>query len=200
MRAAGISWMATDLRWSWLADRRYRCNASGMRDTGFPYAADPDARVLILGSMPSQKSLTASQYYAHPQNGFWPIMGELFGFDPKLPYEERLARLRAAGIALWDVAHQCVRPGSMDHAIETDSVVANDFVALFHSHPNIRAIFFNGRKAEELYRRLVLPGLSTELQQIERRLLPSTSPANAGMSRSEKCNRWREILPALENG
>ena len=171
-----------------------------MRDTGFPYSADSDARVLILGSMPSRKSLAASQYYAHPQNSFWPIMGELLDFDSKVPYEVRLARLRAAGIALWDVAHQCVRPGSMDHAIDTESVVANDFAGLFHSHPDIRAIFFNGKKAEELYRRLVLPGLADRFRQIERHLLPSTSPAHAGLSRAEKCEAWRKIRIALENG
>ena len=169
-----------------------------MRDTGFPYSADPDARVLILGSMPSRKSLAAGRYYAHPQNGFWPIMGELFGFDPELIYEARLARLRETGIALWDVAHQCLRPGSMDHAINTDSVVANDFAGFFHSHPDIRAIFFNGKKAEELYRKLVLPELSAELQQIDRHLLPSTSPAHAGMRQAEKCAHWRKILQPLK--
>ena len=127
-------------------------------------------------------------------------MGELLDFDPLLPYQDRLARLRAAGIALWDVAHQCVRPGSMDHAIDTDSVVANDFAGFFQSHPDVHAIFFNGKKAEELYCRLVQPNLSAELQQIERQLLPSTSPAHAGMSRTEKREQWGKILSALENG
>lgn len=171
-----------------------------MRETGFPCSANKDAKVLILGSMPSRKSLAVSEYYAHPQNGFWPIMGELFGFDAGLPYGERLARLRAAGIALWDVAHQCVRPGSLDSAIEIESVIANDFESFFAEHPEIRAIFFNGRKAGDLFRRLVLPGLPEQYRQIERQQLPSTSPANAGMSRAEKHERWEIIRQALETG
>ena len=108
-----------------------------MPDTAFPYSADHDAKVLILGSMPSRKSLAARQYYAHQQNAFWPIMGELFGFSTHLGYEQRLERLRENHIALWDVAHQCVRPGSMDHAIEMESVVANDFAAFLTRHPSI---------------------------------------------------------------
>ena len=170
-----------------------------MTDTGFPCSADKNAKVLILGSMPSRKSLAAGQYYAHPQNGFWPIMGELFGFDPKLPYEQRLARLRENGIALWDVAHQCQRPGSMDAAIDTSSVIANDFAAFFAAHPHIRTIFFNGKKADELFRRLVQPGLPEAYRQIKRQLLPSTSPAHAAMSRREKCEKWQIIRPALES-
>ncbi|ATX80226.1 hypoxanthine-DNA glycosylase [Mariprofundus aestuarium] len=92
-----------------------------MIDRGFPYSANRDAKILILGSMPSRKSIAADQYYAHPQNGFWPIMGELFGFTASLEYEERLAQLRKNGVGLWDVAHQCVRPGSLDSAIEIES-------------------------------------------------------------------------------
>jgi len=170
-----------------------------MRDTGFPCSTAPDARALILGSMPGKKSLAEQQYYAHPQNAFWSIMGELFGFDTQRPYAERLAKLREDGIALWDVAYQCERPGSMDHAIKLDSVVANDFTLFFGEHPDIRAIFFNGRKAEELFRKLVLTGLPEPYRQLEYRLLPSTSPANAGTSRAEKLARWQIIRETLEN-
>ncbi|ATX81478.1 G/U mismatch-specific uracil-DNA glycosylase [Mariprofundus ferrinatatus] len=169
-----------------------------MTETGFPYSANRDAKVLILGSMPSRKSLAAAQYYAHPQNGFWPIMGELFGFDPSLAYEARLESLRANGIALWDVAYQCVRPGSLDSAIEMESVVANDFATFLAAHPHIRVIFFNGRKAEELFRRLVLPRLPAPLHDIERQLLPSTSPANASIRREQKLESWKIVRQALE--
>ena len=167
-------------------------------ESGFAPVAAPDARILILGSMPSRKSLSEHQYYAHPQNAFWPIMGELFEFDAKLPYAERLQRLRDNGIALWDVAHQCVRPGSMDHAIDTASVVPNDFASFFMAQPHIRAIFFNGRKAEELFGRLVLPRLAPPFRGIERRRLPSTSPAHAGLSRVLKLSAWSIIRQALE--
>ena len=176
-----------------------QCNGSVMTDTGFPYSANRNTKVLILGSMPGRKSLIEDQYYAHPQNAFWPIMGELFGFDAGLAYEERLARLREARVALWDTAHQCVRPGSLDSAIKLETVVANDFESFFNTHQEIRAIFFNGRKAEELYRRLIQPNLSPEFQQIEQYLLPSTSPANAAMSRAQKCASWKKVRDTLEN-
>jgi len=168
-----------------------------MRDTGFPYAADNTAQILILGSMPSRKSLAADQYYAHPQNAFWPIMAELFGFAAELDYEARLAHLRANHVALWDVAYQCIRPGSLDSAIDIKSVVANDFISFFNTHPHIRAIYFNGRKAEELYRRLILPDIQPYLHPIELHLLPSTSPANAGINRAQKLAAWRMILGHL---
>jgi hypoxanthine-DNA glycosylase len=169
-----------------------------MYDSGFPCSANDDAKLLILGSMPSRKSLAASQYYAHPQNAFWPIMGELFDFDPSLDYEKRLKQLRNKEIALWDVAHHCVRPGSMDHAIDMQSVVANDFDNFFQTHPHIRAIFFNGRKAEELYDRLVLAKMPVQFQQLKRHLLPSSSPANAGLSRMQKLQTWEIIKDTLE--
>ncbi|HKI60946.1 MAG TPA: DNA-deoxyinosine glycosylase [Mariprofundaceae bacterium] len=170
-----------------------------MPDTGFPYSANSDAQVLILGSMPGRKSLAAKEYYAHPKNAFWPIMAELFGFNAGLAYDARMALLRENGIALWDVAHQCVRPGSMDHAIEIGSVIANDFASFFNTHTQIQAIFFNGIKAGELFHRLVLDELPPWVQQIDRQALPSTSPAHATMKFSDKCVVWRKIKQALEN-
>jgi len=169
-----------------------------MHDSGFPLSADADARILILGSMPSRKSLADDQYYAHPRNAFWPIMAALLGFDPQRPYSERLQQLRVHRVALWDVAYQCVRPGSMDHAIAMDSVVVNDFSALFGSHPQIRAIYFNGQKAGELYRKKVLPQLPEVFRQIPSRILPSTSPANAATSRFQKLAAWQSVKQALE--
>jgi len=169
-----------------------------MTDIGFPCSANNDAKVLILGSMPSVKSLAKAEYYGHPQNSFWPIAGALFGFDAGLPYAERLRLLRKSRVALWDVAHQCVRAGSMDSAIQIESVVANNFESFFTAQPDIQALFFNGRKAEELYRRLVLSGLSSEFQQIEQHLLPSTSPANAAMNRARKLESWEIVKQALE--
>ena len=126
-------------------------------------------------------------------------MAELFGFDAGLAYDARMALLRENGIALWDVAHQCVRLGSMDHAIEIGSVVANDFASFLNTHPQIRAIFFNGRKAGELFHRLVLTKLPQSAQQIHQQVLPSTSPAHATMNFSDKCVAWRKIRQALEN-
>lgn len=181
------------------------CNASPMfttaetmADTGFPYVARPDARVLILGSMPSIASLEATQYYAHPRNAFWPIMGELLGFDAALSYEQRLEQFREHGIALWDVVHRCRRPGSLDSSIETDSVEANDFTGFFAAHPQIKAIFFNGGTAETLFKRMVLPLLSEPLLGLPMQRLPSTSPAHAARSFDQKLTVWQAVRRALD--
>lgn len=120
-------------------------------------------------------------------------MAELFDFDAGLRYKERLNKLCANHVALWDVAHQCIRPGSLDSAIDIKSVAANDFLSFFKAHPHIRAIFFNGRKAEEIYQKRVWPTLPTAFQQIQQHLLPSTSPANAAMNRAQKLAAWRII-------
>ncbi|HXH64335.1 MAG TPA: DNA-deoxyinosine glycosylase [Mariprofundaceae bacterium] len=173
---------------------------AGASDIGFPYVAQPDARVLILGSMPGAASLAATQYYAHPRNAFWPLMGEMLRFDAGLPYAERLQALQEAGIALWDVVHRCHRPGSLDADIRHDTVEANDFPAFFRDHARIRAIFFNGQTAAALYRRHVLPQLSGPWRDLPRHVLPSTSPAHAGRSPAEKLAIWRQIADALRAG
>jgi len=173
-------------------------DAAQNQDTGFPYSAASDARVLILGSMPSRKSLTEQQYYAHPRNAFWPIMGELFDAGPALPYEQRLHRLRESGIALWDVAHQCVRPGSLDANMR--NVQVNDFGAFLTLHPHIHVIFFNGRMAESLYRKLALPQLDDPYHNLPLRCLPSTSPAHAARSFAEKLTAWQIVKQTLETG
>lgn len=169
-----------------------------MHDTGFPYVAHPDARILILGSMPSVASLGPAQYYAHPRNGFWPIMGELLRFDAKLPYAERLERLKAKRVALWDVAHRCIRPGSLDQHIDRDSVEPNDFETFFADHPKIDHIFFNGSASENLFRRLVLPRLPEAIRALPRTRLPSTSPAHTSRNLTAKLEAWSIVVRALE--
>src|SRR5204863_9466260 len=77
--------------------------AAAPRRRGLPPVIDAGSRVLILGSFPSEASLAARQYYAHPRNHFWPILGAVLG-EPlaELPYADRLSRLRARGVAIWD--------------------------------------------------------------------------------------------------
>ena len=161
------------------------------------YSFDPvestDACTLILGSMPGKASLAAGQYYAHHRNHFWPIMGELVGASPGLPYQERLEILRASGIALWDVLESCFRDSSLDAHIETDSQVPNDFNAFFLQHPDITHVFFNGTKAEQCFLKQVIPTLKPGPLRYQR--LPSTSPANAGTSFEQKLLAWRSVLP-----
>jgi len=152
---------------------------------------EADARILILGSMPGEASLRAGQYYAHPRNLFWRIMGELLGTDPGSPYEQRIQALKSARIALWDVLRSCRRKGSLDSDIDGESLVPNDFAAFFQCHPKITHVFFNGTKAEECYRKQVQP--ISEIGTIEYLRLPSTSPANASISYERKLEIWRAV-------
>ncbi len=159
-----------------------------------PIAA-PDARVLILGTVPSIASLAKQQYYGHPQNVFWPIMGKLFGAGRELPYEERQQILHQHGVAVWDVFRECYRAGSLDSAIEIESEQPNDFVAFFAEHPQIHTLFFNGQKAETAFRRHALPALGG-LGPLRIVRLPSTSPAHAGRTFAEKLRAWRAVARA----
>lgn len=160
---------------------------------GFAPVAAADARILILGSMPGVASLRQARYYAHPRNAFWPIAGQVLGFDPAQDYPERLAALQRARVALWDVLQACERPGSLDAAIRPDTLVANDFADFLHRHPDLVRVCFNGGKAAALYRRHVLPGLdpARALQYLD---LPSTSPAHAAARFDEKLAVWRAAL------
>lgn len=158
-----------------------------------------NARSLILGSMPGEKSLQMNQYYAHPQNSFWYILGRLFGFDPEDSYEHRVKRITDLGICVWDVLESCLRDGSLDSAIKTSSVVSNNFELLFSTHTNIKTVFFNGAKAEQLYRKLVLPVIEGKVTEVQYIRLPSTSPAHAAMSKKQKLKQWRIIKDKLES-
>jgi hypoxanthine-DNA glycosylase len=168
------------------------------RARGFPPIAGRDAVVLVLGSMPSVASLAQREYYAHPQNAFWPIMGRLFGAGRELPYAERVTRLRLHGVAVWDVLRECRRAGSLDSAIHAESEMPNDFLTFFRQHARICAVFFNGGKAESAFRRHVLPTLSKFDRPLSYLRLPSTSPAHAGRRFEEKLAAWRQVCDALE--
>lgn len=168
------------------------------RAVGFPPIAAADARVLVLGSMPSVASLAKQQYYGHPRNAFWPIMGELFGARPELSYDERQRIVRDQGLAVWDVLRACHREGSLDTSIRRDTERPNDFLTFFREYPQIRAVFFNGTKAEAAFRGHVLAKLAELSREFRFVRLPSTSPAHAGRSFAEKLAAWREIARELD--
>ena len=164
------------------------------RLTGLDAVEAPTCRLLILGSMPGRESLLRQQYYAHPRNQFWPIMTTLLGGEPKAPYPERLNLLKNNRISLWDVIGACIRPGSLDGDIDPHSEVPNPLPALINRHPELKALAFNGRKAESSFKRHFLkpdPALCHDLELID---LPSTSPAYAGLKADVKLALWREKL------
>ena len=150
------------------------------------------AHVLILGSMPGKASLSAGQYYAHPRNAFWKIMEQLFGIDIDAPYKERLQKLTANRVALWDVMRACRRESSLDSDIVEASIVPNDFASFFDAHPRIDRVYFNGAKAESSYRKHVLPTF-TNPDPIAYLRLPSTSPAHASLSLKQKIAAWKRM-------
>lgn len=160
----------------------------------FPPIADAQATQLILGSMPSAASLAAGQYYAHPQNAFWRIMGELHGFAPDAPYSVRVLALQRAGIAVWDVLKRCERPGSLDAAIVRGSEVPNEFPEFLRRHAGVHTILFNGTTAEAAFRRHCRALLDDTRITFTR--LPSTSPAHASLDFQRKLWMWREAIGA----
>ena len=151
--------------------------------------------MLVLGTVPSLRSLEMQQSYAHPHNLFWPFMGRLYDAGPELPYAERIARLHAAGVGIWDVLKHCERPGSLDSSILADSEVANDIPWLLDAYPTIEAIALNGAKAQQVFARRIAPHIDRErLERTEILALPSTSPANASIPRDVKLERWSALL------
>lgn len=153
---------------------------------GLAPVADARCRLLVLGSFPSVASLQAQQYYAHPRNHFWPIVGALLNEDlAALPYAERIERAKACGLGIWDVYAHCRREGSLDSAIE--DAQPNDLVGLVARLPALRLIAHNGGESARFMR--ITRSLGAEVVR-----LPSTSPANASWSFARKQLAWREAF------
>lgn len=154
-----------------------------MTKVAFAPVVDAKTRLLILGSLPRDASLKAAQYYAHPRNGFWPLIGGVLGEGlTALPYEARLRRLLARGVGLWDVIASAERSGSLDAAIRSPE--AADLRGLVADLPALRAVAFNGGLSARLGRRILSGVAAVELID-----LPSSSPAHA-RSLSEKAKSW----------
>lgn len=145
----------------------------------------PQARVMIVGSMPSVKSLADGQYYAHPRNAFWPILFEIFGVAPTTDYEIKKELIRNNKLALWDVAGICEREGSLDSNMR--DIQYNDFASLYEACPDIHTVLCNGGTAHSLFMKSGFAGNRRVLR------LPSTSPAYT-MAYAEKLAAWRRAL------
>lgn len=157
---------------------------------GLPPIAAPDARLFILGSLPGDASLAARQYYAHPTNQFWRLLGQAIGEQLHgFSYEERLARLRERKIGLWDVIAAATRPGSLDQAIR--EAQHNQVEHLFTDYPDLHAIAFNGSTSARVGRKLIG---ATDIRLID---LPSSSAANTKPF-AEKARVWAAVGQVLQ--
>ena len=169
---------------------------SDSRPHCFAPLACGDEVVLILGSFPGRRSLEKQQYYAYPRNSFWPIMADLFGFDPLSPYQRRIELLSGNRVALWDVLNSCSREGSLDSSIREKSVIINDFETFFNNNPRIRSIFFNGALAERHFNKNVLVKPQIQARSLSLHRLPSTSPAMAALNFEQKLEAWKIVMRA----
>lgn len=153
---------------------------------GLPPVIAPDTRLLVLGSFPGVASLRAQQYYGHPQNQFWKILGAIWSLDLlAMPYAQRIAAVREHGLGIWDVYAACEREGSLDTAIRNAQL--NDLVRVQRECPQLQAIAHNGGESFRHAKHTQALGLPVYR-------LPSTSPANASWSFDRKLAAWVEVL------
>ncbi|MCH8496079.1 MAG: DNA-deoxyinosine glycosylase [Balneolales bacterium] len=155
--------------------------------TSFDSVSNADITILILGSMPGDKSIELGEYYGHPRNRFWKIISTITGNQLPLTYSDKVELLLKSKIGVWDVAHKANRKGSLDSAIE--NVEPNDLDGFIAKHKNLKIIGFNGTKSKDLYDRYF-----DRYNGIEYVHLPSTSPANARINFDSICEIWRLSL------
>jgi hypoxanthine-DNA glycosylase len=157
--------------------------------SGLAPAIAPSARVLLLGSFPGEESLRQRQYYAHPRNHFWRLLGDVLETDlAGLPYARRLALLRRHRIGLWDIITDCERDGSLDGSIRNATLSQFDWLAK-HA-PKLRVVAMNGKKAGTAQARLAALGYRTLV-------LPSSSPAYT-LAYADKLRAWRALAAELQ--
>lgn len=154
----------------------------------FPPLAYGDSEILILGTMPGEKSLQLQEYYGNRGNQFWKILFSIFGKEASHDYEEKKQLLKDNKIALWDVLAFCEREGSLDSNIRNE--VPNDFAAFYVEHPAIRHVFFSSKNAAAYYDRYV-----GRKEAFVYEVLPSPSGANATKTFAEKLAVWKDSIP-----
>ncbi len=162
--------------------------------TGFEPIENIDAKILILGSMPSETSLRKQQYYAHQRNAFWPIILSIYAENPEMDYSRRKKLLIQKHIAVWDVLKSCHRSGSLDSAIQMDTIITNDFNNFFSTHRQIQKVCFNGAKAETIFSKTVIATIKEQFSHLNYVRLPSTSPAHASITLQDKIKIWKKEL------
>lgn len=152
-------------------------------------------RVLILGSMPGVASLEAQAYYAHPRNQFWPIIAGCLGLESwPDDFTARYQYLAERGIGLWDVIASCQRQGSLDSAIQSQNLTLNPILSILENQPHCQQILCNGQKAGQLFKRHLAGALVDRFPGIKWHVMPSTSPAYAALSFSDKYQAWQDKL------
>ncbi|MBL7867356.1 MAG: DNA-deoxyinosine glycosylase [Flavobacterium lindanitolerans] len=157
----------------------------------FPPLVNQNSRILILGTMPGEKSLELQEYYGNKGNSFWKLLFTLFNRPLPKEYIEKKQLLEENNIALWDVLAYCERTGSLDSNIKNEK--ANDFESFYKQYPNIKHVFFSSKNASNFYDKYV--GRKKDLQYS---ILPSPSGANASKSFLQKLEEWEAILEALK--
>jgi hypoxanthine-DNA glycosylase len=155
--------------------------------TSFDPISNADTTILILGTMPGDKSLELGEYYGHSRNRFWKIISTITSNDLPLTYSDKKALLLKSKIGIWDVAHKANRKGSLDSAIENEE--PNNLDSFISSHKNLKVIAFNGTKSQALFNKYF-----DRKSGIKYIALPSTSPANTGIDFENICKQWRHIL------
>jgi hypoxanthine-DNA glycosylase len=155
--------------------------------TSFDPIANAETSILILGTIPGDRSLELGEYYGHSRNRFWKILSKITNNDLPLTYSDKKQLLLKTKIGVWDVAHKANRKGSLDSAIKDEE--PNDLDNFIASHKNVKVIGFNGRKAEALFDKYF--DRKDEINYIS---LPSTSPANAGINFDNICQAWQQIV------
>lgn len=158
----------------------------------FPPIIDFESEILILGTMPGEKSLELQEYYGNRGNQFWRLLFSLMGRELSHDYKVKINFLKEKHIALWDVLEYCEREGSLDSKIKNE--IANDFKSFYNSYPNIKHVFFSSKNAAVYYDKYVGKSVGITYE-----ILPSPSGANATKSFVEKLQIWKEkILPLIE--
>jgi hypoxanthine-DNA glycosylase len=155
--------------------------------SSFAPISNPDIEILILGSLPGDKSIEVNEYYGHPRNRFWKIITAISNNELPQNYIEKLVLLQKLKIAVWDVAQKAVRNGSLDSAIKSEE--PNDIETFIANHPKLRFIAFNGKTAEALFNKYF-----DKKPHVNYISLPSSSPANARFNFDTLCKAWRQLL------